>query len=377
MINIQLIKQTLNKQQPKFYRLLALSLISLLTIGLVTTGIVRADTFDAQINQLNAANNDLQSQKQDLLAEAASFEAAIAALQAQISELQTQISNNQAKNAELQQQIAQTEAEITVQRKILGESIRQMYLESDMSTVEMLASSRDLSEYVDKEQYRITVNDKIKSAMDKITALQDELKSQKATLEKVIADQQVMQGQLAAQRAEQDRLLAMNAQERGALDGQIRTNSSKISDLRRQQAAANARLFGMGLRANVPDTTGYPWAGAPFPNEIPDPWGMYQRQCVSYTAWKVWKSGRYMPYWGGRGNANQWDDNARAAGIPTDGSPRVGDVAISNSGYYGHAMYVEAVYGDGTIYVSQYNAGWTGTYSEARISIGSLVFIHF
>jgi surface antigen len=169
----------------------------------------------------------------------------------------------------------------------------------------------------------------------------------------------------------------MNAQERGALDGQMRANSGKINDLRRQQAAANARLFGMGLRANIPDSSGYPWAGAPFPNEIPDPWGMYQRQCVSYTAWKVWKSGRYMPYWGGRGNANQWDDNARAAGIPTDGSPRAGDVAISNSGYYGHAMYVEAVYGDGTIYVSQYNAGWTGTYSEARIPIGSLVFIHF
>jgi surface antigen len=104
---------------------------------------------------------------------------------------------------------------------------------------------------------------------------------------------------------------------------------------------------------------------------------MYMRQCVSYTAWKVAASGRHMPYWGGIGNANQWDDNARRAGIPTDGSPRVGDVAISNSGYYGHAMYVEAVFGDGTIYVSQYNASWTGTYSEARINKGSLVFIHF
>jgi peptidoglycan DL-endopeptidase CwlO len=114
-----------------------------------------------------------------------------------------------------------------------------------------------------------------------------------------------------------------------------------------------------------------------FPNTSADPWGMYKRQCVSYTAWKVWKSGRYLPFWGGYGNANQWDDNARQAGIPVDGNPRVGDVAVSNSGYYGHVMYVEAVYGDGTIYVSQYNANWGGTYSEARVSIGSLVFIHF
>lgn len=84
-----------------------------------------------------------------------------------------------------------------------------------------------------------------------------------------------------------------------------------------------------------------------------------------------------MPYWGGIGNANQWDDNARNQGIPVDYNPQVGDVAISNAGYYGHAMYVEAVHGDGTISISQYNADWQGTYSTNRISIGNLVFIHF
>ncbi|HCM51750.1 TPA: hypothetical protein DIS56_01300 [Candidatus Saccharibacteria bacterium] len=84
-----------------------------------------------------------------------------------------------------------------------------------------------------------------------------------------------------------------------------------------------------------------------------------------------------MPYWGGRGNANQWDDNARAAGIPVDGSPQVGDVAVSNAGYYGHTAYVEAVYDDGTILVSQFNVDWGGTYSMAKIKVGNLVFIHF
>jgi surface antigen len=84
-----------------------------------------------------------------------------------------------------------------------------------------------------------------------------------------------------------------------------------------------------------------------------------------------------MPYWGGRGNANQWDDNAIAAGIPTDSSPRAGDVAIKNSGTYGHAMYVNSVNSDGTINISQYNADWNGTYSTATISPSGLVFIHF
>jgi surface antigen len=103
---------------------------------------------------------------------------------------------------------------------------------------------------------------------------------------------------------------------------------------------------------------------------------MYKRQCVSYTAWKVASTGRHMPYWGGRGNASQWPSNARAAGIPVDGNPRVGDVAISSAGYYGHAMYVEAVNGS-TVRVSQYNAAWDGSYSTSDVSVAGLQFIHF
>jgi surface antigen len=105
---------------------------------------------------------------------------------------------------------------------------------------------------------------------------------------------------------------------------------------------------------------------------------MYNRECVSYTAFKVAASGRYMPYWGGYGNANQWDDNARAAGIPVDTSPRAGDVAISNRGTYGHAMYVESVNGNGTINISQYNAALDGRYStRSGMDPSGLYFIHF
>jgi surface antigen len=85
-----------------------------------------------------------------------------------------------------------------------------------------------------------------------------------------------------------------------------------------------------------------------------------------------------MPYWGGIGNANQWDDNARRAGIPVDTNPQAGDVAIKNSQPYGHAMYVESVNGDGTINISQYNANLNGQFSRAyNVNPAGLVFIHF
>lgn len=121
----------------------------------------------------------------------------------------------------------------------------------------------------------------------------------------------------------------------------------------------------------------YPYTGASYYSNSPDPWGMYKRQCVSFAAWKVASSGRVMPYWGGRGNANLWDDNARSSGIPVDSNPTVGSVAVDNSGYYGHVMFVEEVYGDGTILVSQYNADGAGHYSIERRASSGLRYIHF
>lgn len=377
MTKSQTIKQTLNKMNKKPHHLFKLVAVTAVAVSLTVGGFAKAQTLQEQINSLNATNGTLQAERQSLANEAESLEAIIASLQAQINDLQAQINANEAEMSSLKVQIAEAEAEILKQREILGENIRAMYLEGDISTFEMLATSKDLSEFLDKEQYRTEVQNKIKTALDRINELKLQLETQKAKIEKILADQRTIQGELDAQRAEQARLLALNESQRAELNSQIQSNSSKISDLRRQQAAANARLFAGRGTINVPDTTGYPWAGVAFPNTSVDPWGMYKRQCVSYTAWKVWKSGRHMPYWGGYGNANQWDDNARRAGIPVDGNPQVGDVAVSNSGYYGHVMYVEAVYGDGTIYVSQYNANWGGSYSEARVGIGSLVFIHF
>jgi surface antigen len=379
-IKMKHIKQILAKRLTTGQSILALLVISVLTAGIVTGPIALADQFDAQIQAIQTENARKANQKQQLLIEASSFEAAIAQLQSQIDTLEAQIRDNQAKNEALQKQIKAAEEELARQKKLLGENIKAMYLEGDISTLEMLASSRDLGEFVDKQQYRNSVKDKIRNTLDRVTALKLELKSQKEKLDKLIADQKTMQGQLALQRAEQDRLLNLNSEQRAALDSEMQANNSRIAELRQQQAIENAKHFrgvtiipGHNGRDTYPDV----WRNSPQDSMI-DSWGMYNRECVSYTAWKVYSTGRYMPYWGGIGNANQWDDNARRMGIPVDTNPRPGDVAIAHWGYYGHAMYVESVNPDGTINISQYNWDFNGTYSEAyNFSTAGLVFIHF
>jgi surface antigen len=69
----------------------------------------------------------------------------------------------------------------------------------------------------------------------------------------------------------------------------------------------------------------------------------------------------------GYGNAKNWVNVAPASWQHND--PRVGDVGVATGGGYGHVAYVEAVYGDGTMRISQYNAQLTGRYSEATVSV--------
>lgn len=381
------VKMNKNHKKKKSLQILPTSrhlIVAVLLGGLLLVGgshlsRVFADQFDEQIRQLNAQNAVKQDSANQLGAQASSYQDQVNKLQLQISSLQAQITANQNRINSLQVQITQAEAELAKQKKLLGDDIRAMYVEDKITTLEMLASSKDLSDFVDKQQYRNSVQNKIKLTLDKVNELKHQLKDQKEALEQSVKDQQIAQNQLAAQQGEQHRLLSLTVDQQNQINGEIQQNNSKISELRRQQAIANASLFtGGSVPKGIPGGGGYPgaWAFAP-QDSIIDSWGMYNRECVSFTAWKVWSTGRYMPYWGGRGNANQWDDNARAAGIPTDGSPRAGDVAISNRGFYGHSMYVEAVHGDGTITVSQYNAALDGNYSVARIYVGSLVFIHF
>lgn len=359
-------------------RSLVLILVAV-AVGASSFQIAKADQFDDQINALQSQNDQARGTVNNLAAEAKSYEDAINQLQAQINALQAALNANMARQADLQQQITDAQNKIDQQKKYLAENIRTMYVEGQLSTIEELATSRNLSDYVDKQEYRTRVQNKINQSIKEIALLQAQLKKQKSELDVLVASQQEQNNQLASAQSQQQQMLAYNEGQRAAYNAQISANSSKIADLRRQQIAANAR-FSVGAPGSGPTCGGgYPakWCNIPMDSVI-DSWGMYNRECVSYTAFKVWESGRYMPYWGGVGNANQWDDNARRAGIPVDNNPQPGDVAISNSGYYGHSMYVESVNENGTINISQYNANWDGRYSERyNMSTAGLVFIHF
>lgn len=374
-----------------------ITVIAAVTVLVSFAPVASADQYDDQINSLQAQANEQQARASEYRAQADTLANKMAGLQAQISALEAQIAANNAKNRQLTAEIAQAQRALAGKKAVLGESVKQMYLNSNVTPLEMLASSSNISEYLDKQQYQDTVKEKVQDAMAEIVALKKSLEGQQVQVERLLADQKGMQHALSVQKQEAATLLAQTQGEEAKYQEQVKASTSQIANLRAQQAAAIAAarrsVGGGGGGGFVPGRSsgaggacdkgqgngGYPmrWCDAPL-DAMVDSWGMYTRECVSYTAWKVASTGRHMPYWGGRGNAKQWPGNAVAAGIPvTYGSgAKVGNVAIFMGGYYGHAMYVERVEGSEVI-VSEFNAQWDGKFSYSRWPQSALSFIHF
>ncbi len=345
---------------------------------------VVADSLQDQINSLSQQNSDAAGVVSGLQAQAASYQDAINQLQQQIASLQSSIDSNLAEQAQLQQQIIDDQNQITQEKTVLANDVKTMYVDGTPSTLEVLATSKDLSDFVDKQEYRTSVQNKLQDTLNKIAALQAQLQSQKTQVDQLLGQEQFQQGQLSSARQQQTNLLSYNQSQQVAYNAQIAANSSKIAQLRAQQAAQNAKL-GTGLFATGNCGGGYPtqatspWGGYWGCNygqdSTVDNWSMYNRECVSYTAFKVHQAYGYNA--SGWGNAIEWPGSARASGLRVDSDEEPGTVAIWDVGYFGHAMWVEAVNSDGSIIVSQFNYDYHGTYSEMKVSASQAATFHY
>lgn len=148
-------------------------------------------------------------------------------------------------------------------------------------------------------------------------------------------------------------------------------------------------LFTAGTAAAL-GSDDYPYGTAGI--DQPDPWNFLTRECTSFVAWRLRNDlgvGDFTNgYRGGWfGNAENWAANARSIGLPVDGSPARGTVAVfppgvDGAGGLGHVAVVLSV-GNGTVTVEDYNYedSWNGfqpyRYSQHTVNTSGLSFIHF
>lgn len=132
------------------------------------------------------------------------------------------------------------------------------------------------------------------------------------------------------------------------------------------------------------------------PDSLVDPWQFYNRECVSFAAWRLnvqmgWKPGEPWKFSSatldmtGNGNANNWGVYAARKGYKVDSNPAPGAVAwwggaVNNgiiTGPIGHVAIVSKVNDNGTVDIEQYNASPPYAYSTMTIPTSSATgYIH-
>jgi len=133
----------------------------------------------------------------------------------------------------------------------------------------------------------------------------------------------------------------------------------------------------------------YPYASSAV--DQVDRWNFYTRECTSFVAWRINNDAHvaFSNQYGGVtwGNAGNWANAARQAGVPVDTQPVVGSVAVfpggvDGAGSYGHVAWVTGV-GNGTITVEDYNFASPANgntyynYGQHSVATAGLSFIHF
>src|ERR1700758_5441866 len=140
--------------------------------------IVRADDYDQRIAEIQSQIDQYQSQSQQLNAQADSYQKEVDALEVQKNVIQKQIDLKQAEHDKLVADIAANEKKIADNQDALGDTIANLYISNDISPLEMLASSKNIGDYVDKETYRNTVKDTLATTIVSIKKLKAQLIAQ-------------------------------------------------------------------------------------------------------------------------------------------------------------------------------------------------------
>ncbi|MGH7234153.1 MAG: CHAP domain-containing protein, partial [Candidatus Saccharimonadales bacterium] len=268
-------------------------------------------------------------------------------------------------------------------KQYLADDVKTMYEQGQMSMIEELATSQNLSTFVNKQEDDIKIQDNLNTLLTTIKTLQQQAQANADEVSALLKTEQAQQSQIASDESQQAQLLNMNQQQQSDYNSQIAANNAQIAVLKAEQAAANAAIArtvqvkpsgGGGGACDI----GYGNGGYPSvlcdtaQDAILDAYGFPNRECTSFAYWyfvNIEGNSSFQV----NGNAGWWWETSNYA-VSTYPDVNVGAIGVEPSsalnapvpslhgGYYGHVMIVLAL--PGTTYDGHlpYTSAAAGTY---------------
>ena len=390
--------KNIQKHTVSSFSLIAAAVVVVASAPMVLVGNrAYGDSYAAQEKAISGQIGEYEKTAEALGKKVTSLEATLKRLDAQYNKARAELRLTQVRYDAVGRDIKQTEADIKQNKDALGDVLSELYIAQQVTPFEMLASSKNISDYIDKQTYQNIIRDSLQEHIGSIDRLKKTLEEKQAEIGVLLARQKAQERSLAAKQKEQRNLVAQTKGEQRAYQQIVDQNRSYLKSMseqqraffERRQASGNARAGVIGdisfsdWSGNTPCGGGYPskWCSIG-QDTVVDNWGLYNRECVSYSAWRAVQMGKYVGNFNGQGNAMEWPDSAVAfSGAKIVTKPQVGDVAIMPAtpglAPIGHSMNVEKIVDDTTVVISQYNFYGTGEYSTMKLKTSGIVFLRF
>ena len=342
-------------------------LILILISGFLGGFIGAKPAYGATVQELDQQIKDLRNNITSQQNQINDIQGLISALDSQITTAQKEIDLSTQKINLTSQQIDQTQVQIEQKQKELekkkidlNEAIRTYYETGTPSTVEIIASANSLSDVINQSQYTEALSGQMNDQANQIIQVKSDLETAKTNLQNQKTDIENQKSSMVekkqgldAQKNQKNNLLSQT----DAQKSQYQSDLNSILKERNRKAAATysgGRTGGSVRGGSSVYDDYYPVGG------LADDYGFITRQCTSYVAWywnvvlgRSWYRGSGPP---GTGDAENWRNLAARNNVSTHDSPQKGAIISWYAiGSYGHVAIVEAVNGNGTIDVSEYN----------------------
>lgn len=367
------------------------SRVFMLTLAILMLGVgvfqipissVSARDYDAEIRGKENEAARYQNEVNRLAGEANTLQRELGVLSAQISQIESEIALSQSKHDKLVEDIEKSKLLIGKNREALGEILADIYIDDQVTPLELLASSETIGDYIDKQENRSMLRQGLNAKIKDIKVLQRQQEQDREEVQKIIDNQKMQQEELASKRGVQQGLLDKTKGDEAAYMQMVQQSQGEINKLRQaQEELQRLRQQGAGGGTYIPVSGGgnYPYGHIKgcYSEACADPWRLFYSECTSYVAWKLSSEGYGVrPFtWQGYpdGHAYQWIGSVTSYAVSKRTSnPKPGDAAVFPAGvngaaWTGHVMYVEDVYSNGTILISEYNWDGYGSYSKREL----------
>ena len=151
--------------------LVALAVLMAISAPIQMGPVARADKYEEKIRAIQQEVNEYNAEAGRLAREADTLQGALSRLTADKQAIQAKINLSQAEHDKLVYDIAANEKKMVENQDALGVILADLYVDDKISPLEMIASSKNIGDFLDKQAYRSSVRQSLSSTIKEVRAL--------------------------------------------------------------------------------------------------------------------------------------------------------------------------------------------------------------